>query len=169
VGDSDDFVTFRKSVIVGIETESVEDNVDIFPFAAGPHADTRVGAMRRFVVFVVFFSNIELLPVDIAGHSVATLVRIGSVEGNMDIFPLTVPLEVSGRPRTTFVFGFLRVTNALMGSADDGLEREGNSSSYPGSAAALVDSKNGRHASRIPFKIENDTPTRRAQRRFSRG
>jgi hypothetical protein len=127
--------------------------------------------MRRFVVFVVSFSNIEFLPMDIAGHSVATMVRIGSAEGNMDIFPLAFPLAVSsGRLRTAFFFGLFRATNTLMGSADDGLEREGNASSYAGpAAAALADSKNGRHASRIPFKIENDTLTRRTQRRFSRG
>jgi hypothetical protein len=68
-----------------MDTGSVDANVDIFPRAAGLHADTGVGQMRRFAFSVVPFSNVVLLLVDMAGQS--SVVRMGSVEGNVDIFP----------------------------------------------------------------------------------
>lgn len=68
-----------------MDTGPFDDNVDIFPRLVGPHADTGVGQMRRFAFPVVPFSNVELLLLDVPGQ--ALVVRIGSFEGKVDIFP----------------------------------------------------------------------------------
>ena len=102
----------------------------------------------------------------------------GSFEDNTDIFPGAGPQAGAGEGRIRrFVFVeslsgtfFFRATNKV-GVAVGCAERDGNASSYVGSLLlvaplAAPDSRNGRHASRMPLRIENEALTRRAQRRL---